>query len=131
MHISCILIILIFTTTNLQRRVLQNFRKNKVIVLMKPDKRNEVVFLDQKLYDNTIQEIISDTSKFRKLNEDSTLKREASLQCFVRMIPFLMKLNVLNCILLALFLFVFMELLKCTNSLLVIHSLNFVQLFDL
>ena len=98
---------------------------------MKPDKRNEVVFLDQKLYDNTIQEIISDTSKFRKLNEDSTLKREASLQCFVRMIPFLMKLNVLNCILLALFLFVFMELLKCTNSLLVIHSLNFVQLFDL
>ena len=27
---------------------------------------------------------VSDTSKFEKLNEDPTLKREASLQCFLR-----------------------------------------------
>ena len=33
---------------------------------------------------NAIQEIISDTSKFEKLNEDPTLKREASLQRFLR-----------------------------------------------
>ena len=33
---------------------------------------------------NAIEEIISDTSKFEKLNEDPTLKREASLQCFLR-----------------------------------------------
>ena len=46
---------------------------------MKPDKGNLVVILDQNLYDNTIQEIISGTSKFEKLNEDPTLKREASL----------------------------------------------------
>ena len=39
---------------------------------MKPDKGNGVVILDQKLYDNAIQEIISDTSKFEKLNEDPT-----------------------------------------------------------
>ena len=45
---------------------------------------NGVVVLDRKLYDNAIQEIILDTSKFKKLNEDSTLKREASLQCFLR-----------------------------------------------
>ena len=32
----------------------------------------------------TIEEIISDTSKFEKLNEDPTLKFEASLQCFLR-----------------------------------------------
>ena len=43
-----------------------------------------VVTLDRKLYDNTIQELISDTSKFAKLNEDPTLKREASLQRFLR-----------------------------------------------
>ena len=37
-----------------------------------------------KLYDNVTQEIISDTSKFEKLNEDPTLKLEASLQRFLR-----------------------------------------------
>ena len=36
------------------------------------------------LVDNAIQEIISDTSKFEKLNEGPTLKREASLQRFLR-----------------------------------------------
>ena len=37
---------------------------------MKPDKGNGVVILDLKLYNSTIEEIISDTSKFEKLNED-------------------------------------------------------------
>ena len=50
---------------------------------MKPDKGSGVVILDRKLYDNAIQEIISDTSKFEKLNEDPTLKCEASLQRFL------------------------------------------------
>ena len=52
--------------------------------LTKPDKGNGVVILDRKLYNNTIEEIISDTSKFEKLNGDPTLKREASLQRFLR-----------------------------------------------
>ena len=51
---------------------------------MKPDEVIGVVILDQKLYNNAIEEIISDTSKFEKLNEDPTLKREASLQRFLR-----------------------------------------------
>ena len=50
---------------------------------MKPDKGNEVVILDQKLYHKAIQKIISDTSKFEKLNENPTLKSEASLQHFL------------------------------------------------
>ena len=50
---------------------------------MKPDKGNGIVIVDQKLYNSAIEEIISDTSKFEKLNEDPTLKREASLQCFL------------------------------------------------
>ena len=61
----------------------RNFRKNKDIVITKPDKGNGVVILDRKLYDNTIQELISDTSKFEKLNEDSTLKLETSLKHFL------------------------------------------------
>ena len=56
------------------------------------------MILDRKLYINVIEEIISDTSKFEKLNEDPTLKREASLKTF------LMKLNMINCILLVLLL---------------------------
>ena len=62
----------------------ETLEKNKNIVITKPDKGNGVVILDRKLYDNAIQEIISDTSKFEKLNEDPTLKREASLQRLLR-----------------------------------------------
>ena len=43
------------------------------MVITKPDKGNGVVNLDRKLHDNAIQEEISDTSKFEKLNEDPTL----------------------------------------------------------
>ena len=51
--------------------------------LTKPDKGNGVVILDRKLYNNAIEEIISDSSKFEKLSEEPTLKREASLQRFL------------------------------------------------
>ena len=51
--------------------------KNKDFVITKHDKGNGVVILDQKLYKNAIQEIVSGTSKFEKLNEHPTLKREA------------------------------------------------------
>ena len=67
-----------------QHRVLRNFRKNKDIVITKPDKRNAAVILDRKRYNNAIEEIISGTSKFKKLNENPTLKREASLKRFLR-----------------------------------------------
>ena len=67
-----------------QHRVLRNLRKNKDIVITEPDKGNGVVVLDRKPYDNALEEIISGTSKFGKLSEDPTLKREASLQSFLR-----------------------------------------------
>ena len=66
-----------------QHRVLLNLRKNKDIAITKPDKGNGVLILDRKLYDNAIEERISDTSKFEKFNEEPTLKREASLQRFL------------------------------------------------
>ena len=62
-----------------QHRVLQNLRKKKDIVISKPNKEDGIVILDQKLYNNAIEEIISDSSKFEKLSEDPTLKRKASL----------------------------------------------------
>ena len=117
-----------------QHRVLWNLRKNKDIVITKPDKGNGIVILDRKLYNNAIEEIISNTSEFKKLNEDPTTKLEAYLQCFLRKVKqktFLMKFNMINCILLVLLLLVSMLLLKCTNSALVTHFLNFVPLFRL
>ena len=61
-----------------QHCVLWNLRKNKGIVILKPDKGNRVVTLYQNLHNSTIQ-TISDTSKFEILNEDPTLKQGASL----------------------------------------------------
>ena len=71
------MLILIFTTKNIR-----NLRKNKDFVITKPDKENGVVILAQKLYNNATEKIISCTSKFEKLGEDPTMKREASLQRF-------------------------------------------------
>ena len=65
-----------------QHCILRNFSKNKDTVITKPDKGNGVVIFDRKLCDKPTQEIISDTSKFEKLNEDPTLKRDASLEHF-------------------------------------------------
>ena len=62
--------------------VLRNLRKNKDIVITKLDKGNGVVILDGKPYDNVIQEKNSDTSQFKKLDEDPSLKHESLLQRF-------------------------------------------------
>ena len=54
-QISGILLIFFFFR---QHRVLRNLRKNKDIVITKPNKGNGVVILDRKLYNNAIEEII-------------------------------------------------------------------------
>ena len=117
-----------------QHRVFRNLRKNKDIFITKPDKGNGVVILDQKLYPNGIEEIISDTSKFEKLKKDPDLKREASLQRYLRKLKqknFFNEIEHDKLYPSELFLLVSMVLLKCTNSPLVIHFLNFVRLFHL
>ena len=117
-----------------QHRVLWNYRKNKAIVITKPDKGNGVFILDWKLYSNATEKIISNTSKFEKLTEDPTLKRKASLQRFYvssNKTTSLMKFNIRTCILLVLLLLVSMVLLKCKNSPLVIYFLNVIRLFHL
>ena len=49
-----------------KHRVLRNLRKNKDNIITKPDKGNGVFILDQKLYNNAIEEIISDARSFTK-----------------------------------------------------------------
>ena len=67
-----------------QHFISRNLRKNKDDAITKPDKGNGVVILDRKPYNNAIEEIVSDTSKFKKLKEDPTFKREASLKRLLR-----------------------------------------------
>ena len=56
-----------------------------VVVITKPGKGNRTIILDGRLYDNIIQEIISDLFKVKKLNEHLILRREVSwLQRFLR-----------------------------------------------
>ena len=55
-----------------KHKVLKNLRKNKDIVLLKPDKGNGVVILDRRDYDLGIQNIIQDRSKFKPLSQDPT-----------------------------------------------------------
>ena len=47
---------------------MRELRKNKDIVITKHDKGNGVAILDRKLHNNAIEEIISDTCKFEKVN---------------------------------------------------------------
>ena len=69
--------------------------------------------LDRKLYNNAIEEIVSDSSQFEKLSEDPTLKGEASLRVLrkLKQKTFLMKFNMINCIPLVLLLLVSMVIL--------------------
>ena len=117
-----------------QHCVLRNLRKNKDIIIVKPNKGNEAVNLDWKLSDNAIQEIILDTSKFKKLNETQPWNMKLHYKVFYvswSIKTFLTKMNMMNCILLVLLLLISMVLLKCTNFPLVIHFQNFVQLLHL
>ena len=57
-------------------RILQSPRKNKNIIITKLDNGRGVVISDQKHYDNSIQKLISDISKFEKLDENPTLNHE-------------------------------------------------------
>ena len=64
--------------------VRKELRKNKNIVILKPDKGNGVVVLDRTDYDLGILKIINDTSKFRPIKDDPTLLREGRLQRLLR-----------------------------------------------
>ena len=63
--------------------IIKKLRGNKNIVIVKPDKGNGIVILDRGVYNNRIYEIINDGTKFKKLKEDETLKRQGSLQRFL------------------------------------------------
>ena len=62
----------------------KKLQNEKSIVILRPDKGNGAVVLDQIQYDNVSKGIISDETKFKELLENVTIKREAKLQRFLR-----------------------------------------------
>ena len=62
--------------------ILNNLLKD--VVLLKPDKGNGIVFVDCLDYENSVKQVFSDRTKFRKINEDLTFRRLSSLQQYLR-----------------------------------------------
>ena len=52
----------------------------KDVILLKPDKGNGIVLVNCLDYKNSVKQIFSDRTKFRKINEDPTFRRLSSLQ---------------------------------------------------
>ena len=50
--------------------VLENLTKNKNLVIKKPDKGNTAVIINKNDYETEIKDILSDSTKFRKLEKD-------------------------------------------------------------
>ena len=61
-------------------KVLKSLRKNSNIVVLKPDKGNNVVAVNKTDNIKGILDIINDTNKFAKLESDPTTYKEDSLQ---------------------------------------------------
>ena len=59
--------------------ILKKVKTDRSIVVLRPDKGNSAVVLDQIEYDNAIKEIISDKTKFKELFQDATIKQETKL----------------------------------------------------
>ena len=62
--------------------VLNNLLKD--VILLKPDKGNGIVLVNCLDYKNSVKQIFSDRTKFRKINEDPTFRRLNSLQQYLR-----------------------------------------------
>ena len=63
---------------------MKKLKQNKGIIILRPDKGNGVVVLDKVVYNNTISDLLSDSSKFKKLQSDLTQRREGQLQRYLR-----------------------------------------------
>ena len=73
------------TASDLKKhRILKELRKNRNIVILRPDKGNGVVILDRQEYDKGLFKIINDTTKFRVLTSDPTLTLEEKFQRYLR-----------------------------------------------
>ena len=66
--------------TRAEQKALSILRRNKDIVILKPDKGNGVVILNKTDYINKVESLLSDKSKFGPTKEDDPLKQVNFLQ---------------------------------------------------
>ena len=64
-----------------QIKILNNLLK--YVVLLKLDKSNVIVLVDCLDYKNSVKQMFSDKTKFRKINEDPTFRKPSSLQQYL------------------------------------------------
>ncbi|XP_065658976.1 uncharacterized protein LOC136083502 [Hydra vulgaris] len=67
-----------------KHKILKRLRNNENIVITRPDKGNGIIVLNKIDYINSLHNIISNKTKFKELKEDPTIKREISLQGYLR-----------------------------------------------
>ena len=67
-----------------KHNILEKLRRNKDIVVTRPDKENGVVVMDRVIYNQQMYALLSDTNKYNKLSEDLTKLREGQLQRYLR-----------------------------------------------
>ncbi|XP_065658272.1 uncharacterized protein LOC136082776 [Hydra vulgaris] len=74
-----------------KHKIIKRLRKNENIVITRRDKGNGIIVLNKVDYITSLNNIISDKTKFKELKDDPTIKREVSLQGYLR------KLKKLKC----------------------------------
>ena len=67
-----------------EHNALKTLAEDKTIVITKADKGNAVVIQDIETYREKILELLAADGKFTKLSSDETIKRERSLQVYLR-----------------------------------------------
>ena len=67
-----------------KHKILEKLRRNKDIVITRPDKGNRVVVMDRVICNQEMYALLSDKNKFKKLSEDPTKFREGQLQRYLR-----------------------------------------------
>ena len=63
-----------------KHKILEKLRRNKDIVITRPDKGNGVVVMDRVIYNQQMYALLSDKNKFKKLSEKPSKFRERQLQ---------------------------------------------------
>ena len=99
-----------------KRGILKKLQRNEGIIIVKPDKGNGVIILDRNTHHNSLLTLISDASKFSRSRGDETVRREGSLQRFLRNLKKQMRVHMNRFILSVLCLPDCMDSPRCTKS---------------
>ena len=67
-----------------KQKILAKLRRNKDIVVIRPDKGNGVVVMDRVIHNQQMHALLNGKNKFKKLSEDPTKLHEGQLQRYLR-----------------------------------------------